>query len=51
MGFSFEQRDNVTNHGVTDFSTEVGSGFETHGLRTAQPNRIATILVAEEIRR
>lgn len=41
MGFSFEERDNVTNHGVADFSTEVGSGFQTHGLRTDERSRTA----------
>ena len=41
MGFSFEERDNVTNHGVADFSREVGSGFQTHGIRTDERSRTA----------
>jgi carbohydrate-selective porin OprB len=41
MGFSFEERDNVTNHGVADFSSEVGSSFQTHGLRTDERSRTA----------
>ena len=34
IGFSFEERDNITNHGVSVFSREVGGSFQTHGLRT-----------------
>jgi hypothetical protein len=41
IGFSFEERDNITNHSVYDFSREVGSNFTTHGLTTRERSRTA----------
>jgi porin len=41
LGFSFEQRDNMTDHSVRDFSREVGSSFQTHGLNTDERSRTA----------
>ena len=41
MGFSFEERDNVTNHSAKDFSREVGSNFNTHGLNSNERSRTA----------
>ncbi|MCP4260134.1 MAG: hypothetical protein GY774_21850 [Planctomycetes bacterium] len=41
LGFSFEQRDNITDHSVRDFSSEVGSNFRTHGLSTDERSRTA----------
>jgi porin len=41
MGFSFEERDNITDHSARDFSTEVGSNFNTHGLNSNERSRTA----------
>jgi porin len=41
MGFSFEERDNITDHSAREFSTEVGSNFNTHGLNTNERSRTA----------
>jgi hypothetical protein len=41
LGFSFEQRDNITEHSVGDFSQEVGGSFRTHGLNTIERSRTA----------
>ena len=39
VGFSFEERDNLTTESVRDFSDEVGSSFKTHGFNTSERNR------------
>ncbi|MHC4758557.1 MAG: carbohydrate porin, partial [Planctomycetota bacterium] len=41
MGFSFEERDNITRQSVSDFSTEVGSSFNTHGVNSNERSRTA----------
>ncbi|MHC4293213.1 MAG: carbohydrate porin, partial [Planctomycetota bacterium] len=41
MGFSFEERDNITNHSARTFSEEVGSNFNTHGLNSNERSRTA----------
>jgi porin len=41
MGFLFEERDNITQHSVEDFSQEVGSTFRTHTLNSNERSRTA----------
>ncbi|MHC4266001.1 MAG: carbohydrate porin [Planctomycetota bacterium] len=41
MGFSFEERDNITNHSARTFSEEVGANFNTHGLNSNERSRTA----------
>jgi porin len=41
IGFSFEERDNITDHSVRDFSQEVGTNYRTHGLNTDERSRTA----------
>jgi carbohydrate-selective porin OprB len=41
IGFSFEERDNVTDHSVREFSQEVGTNYRTHGLNTNERSRTA----------
>jgi porin len=41
IGFSFEERDNITDHSVKEFSQEVGTNYRTHGLNTNERSRTA----------
>jgi porin len=41
IGFSFEERDNISDYSVGDFSSEVGSSFKTHDLQTKERSRTA----------
>jgi hypothetical protein len=41
VGFLFEERDNVTDWNVEDFSREVGSTFRTHTLNSKERSRTA----------
>jgi porin len=41
VGFSFEERDNITDHSVKEFSQEIGVNYRTHGLNTNERSRTA----------
>jgi porin len=41
IGFSFEERDNVTRYSVREFSEAVGTNYRTHGLNTDERSRTA----------
>ena len=41
VGFSFEERDNITQNNVETFSEEVGSTFRTHTLNSNERSRTA----------
>ena len=41
LGFLFEERDNITDWSVEDFSQEVGSTFRTHTLNSNERSRTA----------
>jgi carbohydrate-selective porin OprB len=41
IGFSFEERDNLSDHSVNDFSHGIGTNYRTHGLNTNKKSRTA----------
>ena len=41
VGFSFEERDNITDHSVKEFSQGIGVNYRTHGLNTNERSRTA----------
>ncbi|MFZ9033378.1 MAG: carbohydrate porin [Anaerohalosphaeraceae bacterium] len=41
VGFSFEERDNITDHSVREFSQGIGVNYRTHGLNTDERSRTA----------
>jgi porin len=41
IGFSFEERDNITDHSVKEFSQGIGVNYRTHGLNTNERSRTA----------
>ena len=41
IGFSFEERNNITDHSVKEFSQGIGVNYRTHGLNTDERSRTA----------
>ena len=41
VGFSFEERNNITDHSVKEFSQGIGVNYRTHGLNTNERSRTA----------